>query len=210
MSDNDDSDDTPSPKDICGATTQDGTPCQRTAGWGTDSDTGRCSWHGGEGGAPDGNGNAQKHSLHADRDLLYQRLNEDRQQLVDEWEAALIERYREFHGREPDRADVEDLFEIAVGYAQRRIARAWLTENAEDEVGIMTEEVPMGEGANVQMVEVPSKMLSAINDNAREDRLRRKHKGLERDPATKQAEATASGADAIRDLMSAADDHEDE
>lgn len=32
--------------------------CKRTAGWGTDSDGGRCSSHGGAGGAPEGNDNA--------------------------------------------------------------------------------------------------------------------------------------------------------
>lgn len=32
--------------------------CKRTAGWGTDSDGGRCSSHGGKGGAPEGNDNA--------------------------------------------------------------------------------------------------------------------------------------------------------
>jgi len=37
--------------DTCGAKTRDGTPCQRTAGWGTDHvGDGRCKTHGGKGG----------------------------------------------------------------------------------------------------------------------------------------------------------------
>lgn len=50
------------PDDICGATTRDGDPCARPAGWGTDHNgEGRCKQHGGASpGAPSGaeNGNA--------------------------------------------------------------------------------------------------------------------------------------------------------
>lgn len=38
--------------DICGATTRNGSKCQRPAGWGTDQDEGRCKQHGGSGGRP--------------------------------------------------------------------------------------------------------------------------------------------------------------
>lgn len=38
--------------EICGAATRDGSKCQRPAGWGTDSDSGRCKQHGGNGGRP--------------------------------------------------------------------------------------------------------------------------------------------------------------
>lgn len=47
--------------DICGAKTRDGSPCARPAGWGTDSDSGRCKQHGGLAGAPENNTNAAKH-----------------------------------------------------------------------------------------------------------------------------------------------------
>lgn len=190
----------------CPATNRDGEPCGQPAGWGTSNDSGPCKFHGGaaeEQGAPEGNGNAQKHSLHADRGLLYERLSDGRQALVDEWEAALIERYKEFHGRKPDRADIEDLFELAVGYAQRRIARAWLAENADDELDVLTEEMVVGqrEDGSPITVEAPSDMLNAINQNRREDRLTRKDKGLERDPDTQQAEATDDLASAIEEKL---------
>jgi hypothetical protein len=196
--------------DTCGASNRNGDPCGLPAGWGTDHPgEGRCKHHGGAGGdvgdpggAPEGNGNAQKHALHADRGLLYERLSDDRQQLVDEWEAALIERYKTFHGRDPDRADVEDLFELAVGYAQRRIARAYLVEEADTDTDIVTEEMVIDvnpETGEPITVDVPARMLGEITDLRREDRLTRKHKGLERDPETKQAEATEDLADAWRD-----------
>ena len=38
------------PNDICGATTRDGFPCERPAGWGTDRNKGRCKQHGGAAG----------------------------------------------------------------------------------------------------------------------------------------------------------------
>jgi len=42
----------------CGATTRNGEPCKRPAGWGTDHvGDGRCKQHGGSGGAPEGEGN---------------------------------------------------------------------------------------------------------------------------------------------------------
>lgn len=46
--------------ETCGATTRDGTPCDLSAGWGTDRDDGRCKLHGGAGGRP------PTHGLYAD------------------------------------------------------------------------------------------------------------------------------------------------
>lgn len=46
--------------DVCGATKRDGSgdECQLPAGWGTDKTSGACKYHGGAGGAPEGNTNA--------------------------------------------------------------------------------------------------------------------------------------------------------
>jgi fermentation-respiration switch protein FrsA (DUF1100 family) len=45
---------------VCGATKRDGSgdECQLPAGWGTDKTEGACKYHGGSGGAPEGNTNA--------------------------------------------------------------------------------------------------------------------------------------------------------
>lgn len=188
--------------DGCPATNRNGEPCGHPAGWGTDNDEGPCKFHGGatEGaGAPEGNGNAQKHGLHADRGKFYARLDEAKQARVDELEGALIERYEEFHGREPDAADVRDLFEIAVGYVQRDYARDWLADNADDGSNPVTEEMVVGQrddGSPIT-VEVPARINETLDSSRREDRLMKKHMGLFRDPETKQAEATETLAEVI-------------
>lgn len=197
--------------DICGATNRDGEPCALPAGWGTDhAGEGRCKHHGGAataptGGAPEGNGNAQTHSLHADRGLFYERLSDEKQAAIDELEAALIERYREYHGRDPDAADVRDCFEIAVGYAQRDFAREWMAEQmAETGNPLLHEvEIDFGEDASMTMEE-PHDVLDAVTDLRREDRLTRKHKGLEKDPDSQRAEAESDLADAMMENLTSA------
>lgn len=56
-------------KNICGAKTRNGTPCQQKAGWGTDHvGEGRCKLHGGKSSGPKNqkkNSNAKKHGLYA-------------------------------------------------------------------------------------------------------------------------------------------------
>lgn len=185
----------------CPGTNRDGERCGHPAGWGTDNDTGPCKFHGGKAGAPEGNGNAQKHALHADRGKFYDRLSEAKQNRVDELEAALIERYEEFHGREPDAADVRDLFEIAVGYVQRDYARDWLADNSEDDSNPMTEEQVIGqrEDGSPITVEVPARINETLAASRREDRLMKKHMGLFRDPDTQQAEATETLAEVLQD-----------
>ena len=66
--------DDPNP-DICGATTRDGSKCQRPAGWGTDRDGGRCKQHGGSGGRP------AKHGRYA------AERSEDLQEKIEEYRA---------------------------------------------------------------------------------------------------------------------------
>jgi hypothetical protein len=189
-------DDTPR----CQGTNRHGEQCGHPAGWGTENDDGPCKFHGGAStGAPEGNGNAQKHGLHADRGKFYDRLDEAKQTRVDELEAALIDRYEEFHGREPDAADVRDIFEIAVGYVQRDHARDWMADNAADGSNPMTEEIVVGQrddGSPIRM-EVPARLHETLTDSRREDRLMKKHMGLFRDPDTKQAEATQTLAEVL-------------
>lgn len=62
--------DTRAPKayDICGATNRAGHPCQRPAGWGTDSDAGRCKLHGGR--SPNGRKHAATLSARAQLERL--------------------------------------------------------------------------------------------------------------------------------------------
>lgn len=151
---------------------------------------------GNSGGSPPlGNGNAEKHALHANRGLFYERLDETKQAVVDELEAALIDRYQEYHGRDPDKADVRDMFEIAIGYVQRDYAREYMVEQAADSGNPMLEHVEMYQDGTEIEFDKPNDILDKIGDNRREDRLGRRDKGLEKDPETQQADALADGVD---------------
>ena len=188
--------------DTCDATTSGGGSCDLPAGWGTShAGDGKCKHHGGAStGAPEGNDNAQKHALHADRGKFYDRLSADKQTRVDEIEAALIDRYTARHGTQPDVAAVQDLFEIAVSYAQREYARDWMAEHADETDGNpMAEKRVIGQrddGSPVS-VAVPTEWTDQLEASRREDRLMKKHMGLFRDPGTQQAEATRTLAEVL-------------
>ena len=108
--------------DNCPGTNNEGEPCGLDAGWGTDNDTGPCKFHGGAGGdvgdpggAPEGNGNATRHEMYADRNAYYQRRDEREQALIDAIYQDYSEENESRHGREPLAADDMKQFGIAVG-----------------------------------------------------------------------------------------------
>lgn len=70
-------------KNKCGATAKStGNPCQLPAGFGTSHvGEGRCKYHGGEAGAPEGNKNARKAGVY--EDLVKDRLSEDEKEVYD-------------------------------------------------------------------------------------------------------------------------------
>lgn len=171
----------------------------------------RCRMHGGtnpggarEGaGAPEGNGNAEKHALRADRSKFYDRLSEERQRSIDRFEAAMIERYIEHHDRDPDPADVKDVFEIAVGYVLRDYARDYLVEQMEESGNPMLEHVEMEQDGKKVEFDKPNDLLDKIDDNRREDRMQRKDKGLEKDPESRLADAAEDEAEGWREFVAA-------
>lgn len=176
----------------CGAYPIEGSDkCRMHAGTSSDgsSHEGNDNAEGNDGGAPGGNGNASKHNLHADRNLFYKRLPEHKQAQVDKFEKALINRYQEYQGRNPDPADVKDLFEIAVGYVQRDYAREWMIEQMEESGNPMLEHVEMEKGDKEIEFDRPNAILEQIDSNRREDRMARKDKGVEKDPESQKAEA---------------------
>lgn len=102
----------------CPGTNRDGEPCGHPPGWGTDNDTGPCKFHGGaaEGqGAPEGNDNAARHEMYAERNAYYQRRDKREQQLIDDIYEDYRKEYERRHGREPLTGDDLKLFGIAVG-----------------------------------------------------------------------------------------------
>ncbi len=175
----------------CGATCSDGSECEAWA-----MENGRCRHHGGkstgpktEEGKKKSSSNAQKHALHADRGLFYERLDDDKQAEVDKLEKSLIDRYQSYHGRNPDHADVKDLFEIAVGYVQRDYAREWMVEQMEDSGNPLLEHVEMEKNGEEVEFDKPNSLLEHIDQNRREDRMQRKDKGLEKDPESQKADS---------------------
>lgn len=160
-------------------------------------DHGKCYFHGAGGGPPDNNGNATTHNLAANRGKLYHRLSEDKQREVDQLEHALIERYREFHGRDPDPMDAKDLFELAMGPIQREFGRDYMAEQWDESGNPLLKHITMMTDAGPVEFDKPNEILDTIGDNRREDRLMKKHMGLFRDPETKQAESMRSIADIL-------------
>lgn len=68
--------------------TQDGGYCALTAGYDTDHlGEGKCKYHGGRGGAPNGNTNGEKHGIYTQRSTYYQNLSGEEKAWVD----ALVE-----------------------------------------------------------------------------------------------------------------------
>lgn len=184
----------------CEATNRNGDRCGNPAR----GDHGKCYHHGGADGvgAPEGNANGLKHGLRADRGVLYDHLDDAKQDRVDRIEAALIDRYKEYHDREPDAADVRDLFEIAMGYVQRDFALEYMVEQAEESGNPLLEHVEMMKDGELIEFDKPNSLLDPLTDMRREDRMQRKDKGLEKDPETDKAESVSDLADAWRDALS--------
>lgn len=68
-------------EDICGATNRNGDPCGLSPGWGTDSDSGRCKFHGGASPSGEDNGN-YKHGAFSDH--LRSDLTDDELEAIEE------------------------------------------------------------------------------------------------------------------------------
>lgn len=165
-------------------------------------DEGPCTFHGGSSdGAPEGNKNNVKHSLHADRDTLYEWFPERYQREVDKIEAALLNRYEEYHGREPDDADAKDCYELAMGYAQREYARDYMVEEAAESGNPLLQHVEMQKKGDTVEFDKPNDVLEVVNNIRREDRLTRQTKGLEKDPESQKAESTGDLAQAIEEKL---------
>lgn len=102
----------------CPGTNRNGEPCGHPPGWGTDNDSGPCKFHGGaveDQGAPEGNDNAARHEMYAERNAYYQRRSDAEQALIDAIYEDYREEYERRHGREPLTGDDLKLFGIAVG-----------------------------------------------------------------------------------------------
>ena len=204
--------------DICGATAKStGEPCQRPAGWGTDSSDGRCKFHGGatptkaenpDVGPPEGSTNAVTHGAYADENSYYQNiLNDPLREFVDDVFADYLDDYQERHG-EPPLGIKAELFRIAVTHAKDIGLDRWADEKPEGLdsghplVDEETEIVPIGEGATeTQRRYRESVVLTAQKRLSTDRRQWLKDLGILEDPDSQDAAAKQDVADALREVL---------
>ncbi|MDS0280287.1 hypothetical protein NDI85_21110 [Halomicroarcula sp. S1AR25-4] len=120
--------------------------CNRTAGWGTDGDGGRCSTHGGsdDSGAPEGNDNAEgdgapedntnavTHALYVEHNRFYQKVITDGlRDLCDDIFEGYVRKYREVNG-EPVAGEKARLSEIAVNQIKIIHSDNWAVDKPDD------------------------------------------------------------------------------
>lgn len=198
--------------DKCGAKNRNGEPCGHPAGWGTDHNgEGRCKFHGGTNpGAPENNGNAVKHNMYSARGKLYERLSDEHKEFADALHDALVGRYEEFHGREPDLADKVDLFHLSMGPVKVMMGENYMSKKGELSGNPMVEHVEYENDFGTVEYDKPTQLIDLITDVRREDRLLKKHMGLFRDADMKNAEAQGDLVDAwkqgLRDAEESATD----
>jgi hypothetical protein len=184
--------DTEGEKATCPGTNRHGEACGHPAGWGTDDDTGPCKFHGGAAGAgrgaPDGNGNAEKHGLKSDRENWFDRHRDSAGELV----RALVASYvADAPFGWESTAKVDQLCEVAIDQARLRHANEYLDEFLTEQVVGVTEQ-----GREItELEENPAHMPR--------DRIKRtnakilKDLGIMDDPDSAQASATETLAEVI-------------
>ncbi|SIS00234.1 hypothetical protein SAMN05421858_5108 [Haladaptatus litoreus] len=178
------------PNETCGdhgGSNREGNPCGRSAGWGTDFESGKCRNH--RGTSPDGeshenNQNAQTHGLFSKHDGYYHDLDEDEQEWVFDFTNSLLDRLRKSHGKEPDMFDKEALKNIAIDFHRVAHANGYFREKGEVQTqwaSTMEGRVPMGDEVNVWASEIRQYNESIY-------RRMQKH-GLLDDPESQKADA---------------------
>lgn len=173
-----------------GGNRNNGDPCERVAGWGTDFTEGKCKQH--RGTSPDGeshkhNQNAQKHGLFALPEHLQHELDERKEDRYRAYFEALCSRYERYHGNEPDDFAKDRLSRVAIECLKERIADEYLTENAQSTI-LTQRDVREVDGRTI-MVEKENHILAELTALKRETRLTLKDMGLLRDPESQKAES---------------------
>lgn len=189
--------------ETCPATNRNGEPCGQPAGWGTETNSGPCRYHGGAGGdvgdvrgAPEGNDNAETHSLTSDPQKYYRRQPESEQDCIDSWAESWARRAN--YGL-PGYDSV--LHEAAVILHQIHGADEHIAEE-----GIIVERIIGRTEAGDPIVEEDENPAFLLKSRAMKDLIRTlKEFGCLDDPDSKQAEAVQDTADALRSFMEAAD-----
>jgi len=182
-----------SDKPICGVTTkQTGEPCERVAGWGTDSESGPCKYH--KGTSPDGsshenNNNRQTHGLHTSAEVFFEHADQHHLDTYYAVHEALCSRFQDAHGREPMYHDKKELAQVALSIAKLDMADEYAAENAVDPEKPLTENEKRMTEAGMWEKEVVSKIETLKTDIRRENRLLLKDKGIYASPESQKAQA---------------------
>lgn len=190
--------------DTCPATNRNGEPCGLVAGWGTDTDSGPCKFHGGAGGAggdkgaPEGNQNARRHGLHATPEYLLDDLEDTHLDTYYALHEALCTRYEHRHGGAPDFAATKRLSRVAVEIVKEDLADEYLREQAHTDNPLVEEQEQMTE-AGPWTTEEANKILPVLAQLKRETRLTLKDMGLLPDPQSQRASATRTLAAVIHE-----------
>ena len=187
MSDDDSSDEPGFER--CPATNRNGERCGHPTGWGTENEDGPCKHHGGAStGAPEGNGNAERHGLLSDRDKWFDRHREEAEPLV----RALVESYlKDAPFGWESTAKVDQVCEVAIDQARLRHSNEWLDDFLTEQTVDVTEN---GEEIT-KLEENPAHMPR--------DRIKRtnakllKELGILDDPDSAQADATSTLAEVL-------------
>lgn len=84
---------------------------------------------GNDGGAPEGNQNAQRHGLFSTCSGYYADLAEQEPDWIDSFTNSLLDRFRRYHDKEPDAFDRESLKHIAIDFHRIARANSWYADH---------------------------------------------------------------------------------
>lgn len=186
--------------DRCPGTNRQDERCGHPAGWGTDTKTGPCKFHGGlaEGGAregagaPEGNVNSVTHGAYADCNSFYQDVLDDAHRgLVDDIFEDYMADYEAQHG-EPPLGLESELFRLSVSHVKDVVLDSWASERPESlESGnpLVGEETHYTEGGQQYNRYKESVVLRAQKSLSSDRRQWLKDLGLLEDPETQKASA---------------------
>lgn len=165
----------------CPGTNREGERCGHPAGWGTDNDTGPCKFHGGASdGAPENNGNAEKHALSADPKKYHERQSDEDQAWIFELSETILDRIRRVRG------DIDPLDRVLARRIAIKLHIAAKASEYVDETGIV-QEVFVEDGGYTK--EIPNGIVQELRQYDREILNELKKLGLVDDPESSKAEA---------------------
>jgi len=187
-------------KEKCGATCSDGSECQNYPIQGRE----RCRHHGGkstgpktEAGKDKSRMNAVSHGLYAVPDYLKPHLSEEQQDRYTAYFEALCSRYERLHSREPDDFAKDRLSRVAIECVKERIADEYLAQEAES--SLLTQQQIEDTQEGIIQVERENHILKELTALKRETRLTLKDMGLLKDPESKQADATETLIEVLKE-----------